>query len=148
MRTTEEEDQQNEIKLAYERNGMDKQIKNIQKGSKNICIIQQRHNLTRKLVISVKESKCTVYISIFQIVNNQYLHQFSITSITYLIVRTFSLILGRLITNARIFTLFLCSYISPSNIPYFFRESSLLVGIKGISFHSEGTSIILAALSL
>ena len=39
--------------------------KNIQKGSKNTCIIQQRHNLTRKLVISVKESKCTVYISMF-----------------------------------------------------------------------------------
>ena len=65
MRTTEEEDQQNEIKLAYKRNGMDKQIKNIQKGSKNTCNIQQRHNLTRKLVISVKESKCTVYISMF-----------------------------------------------------------------------------------
>ena len=60
MRTTEEEDQQNEIKLAYKRNGMDKHTKNIQKGSKNTCNIQQRHNLTRKLIISVKESKCTV----------------------------------------------------------------------------------------
>ena len=64
MKTTEEE-QQNEIKLAYERNGMEQQTKSIQKGSKNTCIIQQRHNLTRKLVISVKESKCTVYISMF-----------------------------------------------------------------------------------
>ena len=52
MRTTEE-DQQNEIKLAYERNGMDKQIKNIQKGSKNTCNIPQRHNYTKKLVITV-----------------------------------------------------------------------------------------------
>ena len=66
MKTTEEEQQQqNKIKLAYKRNGMDKHKKNIQKGSKNTCIIQQRHNLTRKLVISVKESKCTVYISMF-----------------------------------------------------------------------------------
>jgi hypothetical protein len=53
MKTTEEEQQQNEIKLAYERNGMDKQTKNIQKGSKNTCNIPQRHNFTKKLVISV-----------------------------------------------------------------------------------------------
>ena len=54
MKTTEEEEQQNEIKLAYERNGMDKQTKNIQKWSKNTYNIQQRHNFTKKLVISVK----------------------------------------------------------------------------------------------
>ena len=54
MKTTEEEQQQNEIKLAYERNGMDKQTKNIQKGSKNTCNIQQRHNFTKQFVISVK----------------------------------------------------------------------------------------------
>ena len=53
MRTTEEEDQQNEIKLAYERNGMDKQIKNIQKGSKNTCNIPQKTQLCKKLVITV-----------------------------------------------------------------------------------------------
>ena len=47
MRTTEEEDQQNEIKLAYERNRMDKQTKNIQKWSKNTCNIQQRHKFTK-----------------------------------------------------------------------------------------------------
>ena len=38
MKTTEEEEQQNEIKLAYERNGMDKQIKNIQRGPKTLAI--------------------------------------------------------------------------------------------------------------
>jgi hypothetical protein len=41
MKTTvEKEEQQNEIKLAYKRNGMDKQTKNVQKGSKNTCNIQ------------------------------------------------------------------------------------------------------------
>ena len=53
MKTTEEEVQQNEIKLAYECNGMDKQTKNIQKRSKNTCNMPQRHNFTKKLVISV-----------------------------------------------------------------------------------------------
>ena len=65
MRTTEEEDQQNEIKLAYERNGMDKQIKNIQKGSKNTCNIPQRHNYTKKTCNYCIECKCTVYTSMF-----------------------------------------------------------------------------------
>ena len=49
MKTTEEEEQQNKIKLAYERNGMDKQIKNIQRGSKNTCNILQRHNYAKNL---------------------------------------------------------------------------------------------------
>jgi hypothetical protein len=49
MKTTEEEQQQNEIKLAYERNGMDKQTKNVQKRSKNTCNIPQRHNFTKNL---------------------------------------------------------------------------------------------------
>ena len=105
------------------------------RGSKTLAI-SNKDTTSQKTCNFCKEPKCTVYISMFQIVNNLCLHQFPILSITYLIVRTFSLILGRLITNARIFTLFLCSYISPSNIPYFFRESSLLVGIKGISCHS------------
>ena len=48
MKTTEEEEQQNEIKLAYECNGMDKQTKDIQKSSKNTCNIQQRHNFTKE----------------------------------------------------------------------------------------------------
>ena len=47
MKTTAEEEQQNEIKLSYERNGMDKQTKNIQKWSKNTCNIQQRHKFTK-----------------------------------------------------------------------------------------------------
>ena len=49
MKTTEEEQQQNEIKLAYERNGMDKQTKNVQKRSKNTCNIPQSYNFTKNL---------------------------------------------------------------------------------------------------
>ena len=64
MKTTEEEQQQNEIKLAYERNGMDKQTKNIQKGSKNTCNIPQRHNFTKTCNFCI-ECKCTVNISMF-----------------------------------------------------------------------------------
>ena len=55
--TKEEEEQQNE--LAYKCNGMDKQTKNVQKRLKYPTKIQ----LHKKLVISVKELKCTVYFS-------------------------------------------------------------------------------------
>ena len=50
MKTTEEEQQQNEIKLAYERNGMDKQTKHVQKRSKNTCDIPQKHNFTKNFL--------------------------------------------------------------------------------------------------
>ena len=64
MKTTAEEEQQNEIKLAYERNGMDKQIKSIQKGSKNTCNMPQRHDYAKTCNYCI-EYKCTVYISMF-----------------------------------------------------------------------------------
>jgi hypothetical protein len=52
MKTTEEEEQQqNEIKLAYEPNGIDKPTKNVPKGSKYTCNIPQRHNFTKKLFV-------------------------------------------------------------------------------------------------
>ena len=38
MKTTEEEEQQNKIKLAYERNGMDKQTKISKRGPKTLAI--------------------------------------------------------------------------------------------------------------
>ena len=49
MKTTEEEEQQNELKLDYECNGMDKQTKNVQEGSKNTWSIPQRHNFIKNL---------------------------------------------------------------------------------------------------
>ena len=64
MKTTEEEDQQNEIKLAYERNGMEKQIKNIQNGSKNTCNPTKDTTLQKTCNYCI-ECKCTVYISMF-----------------------------------------------------------------------------------
>ena len=52
MKTTEEQEQQNEIKLAYKRNGMDKQ--NCPKGVQKHMQDPTKTQLYRKLVISVK----------------------------------------------------------------------------------------------
>jgi hypothetical protein len=52
MKTTEEQQQQNEIKLAYKRNGMDKQ--NCPKGVQKHWQDPTKTQLYKKLVISVK----------------------------------------------------------------------------------------------
>ena len=52
MKTTEEEEQQNEIKLAYKCNGMDKQ--NCPKGVQKHWQDPTKTQLHKKLVISVK----------------------------------------------------------------------------------------------
>jgi hypothetical protein len=52
MKTTEEEQQQNEIKLAYKRNGMDKQ--NCPKGVQKHWQDSTKTLIHKKLAISVK----------------------------------------------------------------------------------------------
>ena len=65
MKTTEEEEQQNEIKLAYERNGMDKQTKISKSGPKTLAISNKNTTSQKKICNFCKELKCTVYISMF-----------------------------------------------------------------------------------
>ena len=52
MKTTEEEEQQNETKLVYERNGMDKQTKMSKRGPKTLAISHKDTTSQKKLVIS------------------------------------------------------------------------------------------------
>ena len=67
MKTTEEEEQQNEIKLAYECIGMDKQTKNPKVVQKHLQYPTKTQLHKRKLVISVKNANAQFIFPCFRL---------------------------------------------------------------------------------